>query len=186
MNLVPLRADGFLRALFIEGSGQQQIGQRDHGGGGADQDQGVIGSEIVLHVERWLLVGHARDLGQGSPGVCEVIHIRSNFFVACSGNGCLVQRLVVSRTGTGDGPRTSKRASNMAVGEGRTAVAVAPDRHHGTDRPAHHAKPPGRPAGAGKGSRPVEPAGVLSLWRCWLPPLTRCGCAAEHLTLAFP
>ena len=57
------------RRIFEVRSGQQQIGERDHRGGGADQDQGVIGSKIVLHVERWLLRGHAEGVGQGKPGV---------------------------------------------------------------------------------------------------------------------
>src|SRR5690349_24471910 len=84
LNLVPRPADAPLRALF-PGSGQQQVRKRDQGGGGADQNQGVIGSEIVLHVER-CLVGrcHPRLIGQWPGGLCEVIHIRLNFFPTCS------------------------------------------------------------------------------------------------------
>ena len=89
-------------------------------------------------------------------------------------NECLVQRLMQSSRGTGDGPR----ASNMAIGKERTAVAVAPDRNHGTDRSSRSARPSGGPAGAGKGPRPIGPAGVLSICSHRLAPLI-CDCAGR-------
>src|ERR1700761_2340076 len=53
----------------------------------------------------------------------------------------------------------------MAAGEGRTAMDVAPDSDHGTDRPSGYPEPSGRSPGAGKGPRPTRPASVVSL-RC--------------------
>jgi len=73
-----------VRGFRHAGSGQEQIDERDQGGGGADQDQGVIGSEVVLHVKRWSLWGHLRGLGDKAASLCEVVHIRSNFFPARS------------------------------------------------------------------------------------------------------
>ena len=66
------------------GSAQHQIGQRHHGRRSADQDQGVIGSEVVLHVEEPLdFLGHELRLGQGEQVLCELPHIRRGFL---SGN----------------------------------------------------------------------------------------------------
>jgi len=65
------------------GSAQHQIGQRDHGRRSADQDQGVVGSEVVLHVEEPLdFLGHEQRLGRGEQDLCEPPHIRRVFFPA--------------------------------------------------------------------------------------------------------
>ena len=77
------------------GSAQHQIDQRDSGRCGADQDQGVIGSEVVLHVEEPLdFLGHELRLRQGEQDLCELRHIRRVFFPATAqgtgfaGNRC--------------------------------------------------------------------------------------------------
>ena len=104
-----------------------------------------------------------RIYGRESPGLCEVIHIRPIFFPARSPEpvsgwtiGAGFSRQVQAN---GSGPTI------VAVREGRTAMAVAPDRDHGTDRSSRHAGASRGPAGAGEGPRPVGPTGVLSL-RC--------------------
>ena len=58
-------------------SNQDEIDQRDQGGAYAGSDQGVVGPEVGLRIERgWVgLLGHFGGLGQAGPGSCEADHI---------------------------------------------------------------------------------------------------------------
>jgi len=141
------------------GSAQHQIGQRDHGRRSADQDQGVVGSEVVLHVEEPLdFLGHEQRLGQGEQALCELPHIRRVFFPAVTaGTGCVGNRCERRQAGRDNGPT----ASIMAIWEAAAAVAGLPDRHHGAGLPAGDSKAPMRPAGVGG---VPDTAGPTGLW----------------------
>ena len=62
-------------------SGQKQIGESDQGGANAGGNQDVVGPEVALNV-KLVFPGHYRGLGQWNIGVCEVVHIRRDFFTA--------------------------------------------------------------------------------------------------------
>src|ERR1700730_9857626 len=68
------------------GSNQNEIDERDQGRSDARRDQGVIGADVALRIERWLegFLGHFGGLGQAGRIFCEGGHIRWIFFTAWS------------------------------------------------------------------------------------------------------
>jgi len=110
------------------GSAQHQIGQRDHGRRSADQDQGVVGSEVVLHVEEPLdFLGHEQRLGRGEQDLCEPPWSRSpgrRFEGAHATGGCWRR----SRHSWADRPLAIRQ-------EPRPSACATDRRHHGTSEP---------------------------------------------------
>ena len=121
------------RCLSAE-SNQDEIDQRDQGCPDTGADQGVVGADIALRIERCLVgfPGHFGGLGQAGRTFCEADHIW-RFFFNCMviGNGLVTFGLVTARfadrQGTGDGSASSA----MAIGERRKIMAVDVGRHHG-------------------------------------------------------
>src|ERR1700694_2445201 len=68
------------------GSNQKEIDERDQGRSDARRDQGVIGADVALRIERWLegFLGHFGGLGPAGRIFCEAGHIRGIFFTAWS------------------------------------------------------------------------------------------------------
>ena len=67
-------------------SDQDEIDQGEQGGPNAGGDQGVVGTEVGLRIERrWVgFLGHFGRLGQADASVCEADHIGWIFFTASS------------------------------------------------------------------------------------------------------
>src|SRR3979490_1519955 len=82
------------------GSNQNEIDERDQGRSDARRDQGVIGADVALRIERWLegFLGHFGGLGQAGRIFCEAGHIRGIFFTAWS-----PERVSDLRIGNGTG-----------------------------------------------------------------------------------
>ena len=121
-------------------SDQEQVDQRAERGAHAGGDQGVVGGDVGLRVERWLgFLSHSGRLGQPGGTVCEPDHIRLIF---SSGNG-RKERVDGGRIGNPDGLGIGygPAASTMAIGRRREILAVDADRHHGTGFPFGTAQP---------------------------------------------
>lgn len=73
-------------AISPLGSDQDEIDQSAQRGRHAADDQGVVGTEVGLRIERgWVgFFGHFGRLGRGDPDVCEAGHIRGILFTTCS------------------------------------------------------------------------------------------------------
>jgi len=91
-------------------SNQKQIDQRDQGRADAGSDQGIVGAEAALGVERcWVgFLGHFGGLEQAGPGLCEADHIPSIFFKAK-----FRERVVSVRIGIGRGLSGADKAQAM-------------------------------------------------------------------------
>jgi hypothetical protein len=140
-------------AVACRALAQDEVEQGDEGGSGAQQDQCVVGSQIVLHVKRVLdFRDHAHGLDQSKGALCEVVHIPQDFVLAGMmrfGSGFLAR--------TGNGAAKSVLAIGTIRGERRAGMALAADRGHGTDRPARSASPAHRSLRVEGGTHPIGP-----------------------------
>jgi hypothetical protein len=109
------------------GSNQDEIDQRDQGGAYAGSDQGVVGPEVGLRIERgWVgFLGHFGGLGQAGPDSCEADHIgKISLTLGVAGNSWAIPGLVMAGfcgQARNRGAGNRRWAGNFRLGDRATA-----------------------------------------------------------------
>jgi hypothetical protein len=107
-------------------SNQDEIDQRNQGSADAGGDQGIVGADVGLRIERCLVgfSGHFGGLGRAGRSFCELGHIRPIFFAASSSERVDVIRVgktrpAVSLDKTGQGQAMGQQVGQWRSGEGQ-------------------------------------------------------------------